>query len=169
MSLQVINIRPKNSAQTISLELWKIEISAANNAFIHGQHVQAFNHYDAALELAKSGVSNFFSTENVSHLIYEAERQIAAFVVTQHNLADLFRQAGQLTNTVVHLCDAHETLFQLAHHSHTEIRSLAQRHLKVTYQELISFTQSHGQNVRVQQTIMLTQYVCESCRQKITN
>lgn len=169
MSLQVISIRPNNSAQTIHLELWKVEISAANNAFIHGQYSQAFNHYQAALDLAKAGVTNLLSIENASHLVFDAERQIAAFVVTHHNLADLYRQADQLTQTIAHLCDAHETLFQLSHHFHAEIRSLALRHLKFTYQELVSFTQQHGQYLRIQQTIILTQYICECCRQKVRN
>lgn len=169
MSLQVVSIRPKTSAQTIHLELWMVEISAANNAFIHGRHAQALKHYQAALDLASIGVANLLATENASHLVFEAERQIAAFVVTHHNLADLYRQADQLTQTIAHLCDAHETLFQLSYHLHAEIRSLALRHLKFTYQELMSFTQQHGQYLRVQQTIILTQYICECCRQKVKN
>lgn len=169
MSLNVISIRPNSSGQTIELELWKVEISAANNAFIHGQHTQAFKHYKAALDLARMGVANLLSTENASHLVFEAERQIAAFVVTHHNLADLYRQENQLVQVIAHLCDAHETLFQLSHHLHLDIRSLAQRHLKFTYQELMSFTQQHGQYLRIQQTIMLTQYICDCCRQKLKN
>jgi len=155
-----------NSAQILNLELWKIEINIANNAFIHGQHMQAFNHYETALELAKTGVSELLNTANATHLLLEAERQIAALVVTHHNLADLFRQASQFENTVAHLCDAHETLFQLSHHKQADMRELAQRHLKVTYQELITFTQRYGRHLRVQQSLMLTQYICECCREK---
>lgn len=166
MNLQLINIPSLRSAQTHNLELWKIEISAANNAFIHGQHLQAFHHYETALELAKTGVADLLAEEDATHLLHEAERQIAALVVTHHNLADLFRQSGQLTNTGAHLCDAHETLFKLSHHIHADIRVLAVRHLKVTYQELITFTQRHGQYLRVQQTLLLTQYICECCRKK---
>ena len=156
------------SLQTLTLESWKLEISAANNAFIHGQHTRAFSHYQAALELANAGVAGLFNAEDVE-LLAEAERQIAALVVTRHNLADLFRQAGQLTNAVEHLCNAHEALFQLLHHVNDGVRTLAQRHSNVTYQELMSFIQRHGQHLRIQQTLMLTKYICECCRQKVAH
>ena len=157
------------STQILYLELWKLEIGAANNAFIHGQHAKAFSHYEAALGLAKTGVDGLMAAQEVMSLLAEAERQIAALVVTRHNLADLHRQASQLNEAVTHLCDAHETLFQLFHHPHGDIRELAQRHLRVTYQELMTFTQRHGQQVRIQQSLLLTQYVCECCRQKIAH
>jgi hypothetical protein len=166
MSLQIKNYLSFESPQTINLESWKIEINTANNAFIHGQHSQAFNHYEAALGLAKFGVSELLNTEHVAHLLFEAERQIAAFVVTHHNLADLFRQSGCLEKSIAHLCDAHETVFQLSHHKKVSMRELAQRHLKVTYQELIIFTQLHGNHFRIQQCLIMTQYICECCREK---
>ncbi|MET0357357.1 MAG: DUF2753 family protein [Cellvibrio sp.] len=156
------------SLHTLALESWKLEICAANNAFIHGQHRRAFDHYQAALELASSGIKGLMQAEDVS-LLVEAERQIAALVVTQHNLADLFRQAGQLAITVEHLCSAHETLFQLLHHSNEDVRTLAHRHSNVTYQELMSFIQRHGQHPRIKQTLLLTKYVCECCRQKVAH
>lgn len=158
-----------SSTQTLYLELWKLEISAANNAFIHGQQAKAFSHYEAALGLAKTGVDGLMVAQEVMSLLAEAERQIAALVVTRHNLADLYCQSSQLEEAIRHLCDAHETLFQLFHHPHGDIRELAQRHLKVTYQELMTFTQRHGQHARIQQTLLITQYVCECCRQKIAH
>ena len=166
MNLPMLNFQPLGSVQTHNLELWKIEIITANNAFIHGQYQQARKYYEAALEIAKMGVIDLLAAEDAKNLLHEAERQIAALVVTHHNLADLFRQSGQLANTIVHLCDVHETLFQLSHHIHLDIRVLALRHLKVTYQELITFTQRHGKYLRVQQTLLLTQYICDCCRKK---
>jgi hypothetical protein len=154
------------SAQMCHLELWKLAISAANNAFIHGQQSKAFSHYGAALGLAKTGVEGLLAAQDVQGLLAEAERQIAALVVTRHNLADLYRHSSQLEAAITHLCDAHETLFQLFHHPHYDIRELAQRHLRVTYQELMTFTQRHGQQARIKQTLLLTRYVCECCRQK---
>ena len=152
--------------QLVNLESWKFEINAANNAFIHGQHSRAFEHYEAALVLAKSGVSHLLSREAVADLLAEAERQIAALVVTRHNLADLFRQSGSLDHAMEHLCDAHEALFQLLHHSDLALRAMAQRHLKITYRELMSFVQRHGPQARIEQTLLLTQYICDCCRQK---
>ena len=166
MNTQMLNTMDVSSTQTLYLELWKLEISAANDAFIHGQHSQAFNHYEAALGLAKTGVEGLMGAQEVLNLLAEAERQIAALVVTRHNLADLYRQAGQLNEAISHLCDAHETLFQLFHHPHSAIRELAQRHLRVTHRELMTFTQRHGQHIRINQSLLLTQYVCECCRQK---
>jgi len=157
------------STQAFYLELWKLEISAANNAFIHGQHSKAFSHYEAALGLAKTGVEGLLAAQEVLNMLAEAERQIAALVVTRHNLADLYRQSGLLDKAIAHLCDAHETLFQLFHHPHGDIRELAQRHLRITYQELMTFTQRHGQQARIQQSLLLTQYVCGCCRQKIAH
>ena len=156
------------SIQTRMLESWRLEIIAANNAFIHGQNARAFNHYHAALELARSGVAGLLkASELVS--IEEAERQIAALVVTRHNLADLFRQSGQLAKVVEHLCAAHEALFQLLHHADSEIRALAQRHSTITYQELLSYIQRHGQHIHIQQTLLLTKYVCICCRRKVAH
>lgn len=152
--------------QLVNLESWKLEINAANNAFIHGQHVRAFEHYEAALTLAKSGVSDLLGREAVEDLLAEAERQIAALVVTRHNLADLFRQSGQLEQAIEHLCDAHEALFQLLHHTDLVLRAIAQRHLKITYRELMTFIQRHGPQARIQQSLLLTQYICDCCRQK---
>lgn len=167
MNLQTVNTMDVGSTQTLYLELWKLEISAANDAFIHGRHPQAFSHYEAALGLAQTGVDGLMAAQEVLNLLAEAERQIAALVVTRHNLADLYRQSGQLDKAIAHLCDAHETLFQLFHHPHGDIRELAQRHLRVTYQEIVGFTQRHGQQARIQQSLFLTQYVCECCRQKV--
>lgn len=169
MNVQTLRTVEVGSAQTLYLELWKLEISAANNAFIHGQHSQAFSHYEAALNLAKTGVEGLMAAQEVLNLLAEAERQIAALVVTRHNLADLHRQSGQLDEAIAHLCSAHETLFQLFHHSHSDIRHLAERHLRVTYQELMTFTQRHGQHRRIKQSLLLTQYVCECCRQKVAH
>jgi tetratricopeptide (TPR) repeat protein len=159
-----------HSAQIRYLELWKLEMSAANHAFNRRQHAQALSHYETALEIAKAGVALLLSAKNEAlDLLGEAERQMAALVVTRHNLADLFRQSGQLDAAVEHLCEAHEILFQLFHHSHAAIRALAQRHLKITYQELMVFTQRHGQQARIQQSLFLTQYVCECCRHKVSH
>jgi hypothetical protein len=166
MNMHAANTYESLSPQTLDLELWKIEMSTANNAFIHGQFAHAFNHYRVALDIAKKGVDDLLNTQDATHLLYEAERQIAALVVTYHNLADLFQQSNQLANTVAHLCDAHEILFQLSHHKQAELRELAYRHVKVTYQELMAFTQRHGKHVRVQQSLILTQYICECCRKK---
>lgn len=153
--------------QTLNLESWKLEINAANNAFIHGQHLRAFHHYEAALVLAKNGVTDLLDVEATENLLVEAERQIAALVVTRHNLADLFRQSGKLDESVEHLCDAHEGLFQLLHHPDTTIQAIAQQHMKVTYRELMSFIQRHGPQARIQQSLLLTQYICECCRPKV--
>lgn len=157
------------STQTLCLEQWKLEISAANNAFIHGQHAKAFDHYEAALSLARTGVDGLMAAQDAMSLLAEAERQIAALVVTRHNLADLHRQSSQLEEAVAHLCDAHETLFQLLHHPHGDIRELARRHLRVTYQELLTFSQQHGQYARIQQSLLITHYVCDCCRRKIAH
>lgn len=166
MSQLLFNREVSPMAQTLNLESWKLEINAANNAFIHGQHSRAFHHYEAALVLAKSGVTDLLDVDAAENLLVEAERQIAALVVTRHNLADLFRQSGKLDESVEHLCDAHEALFQLLHHPDTTIRAIARQHMKVTYRELMSFIQRHGPQMRIQQSLLLTQYICECCRQK---
>ncbi len=157
------------AAQILNLESWKLEISAANNAFIHGQHTRAFKHYEAALVLAKTGVTSLRDAEAIADLLAEAERQIAALVVTRHNLADLCRQSGQLEQAIEHLCNAHEALFQLLHHGDMVLRAIAQRHLKVTYRELMTFIQRHGPQARIQQSLLLTQYICDCCRQKTSS
>jgi hypothetical protein len=148
------------------LESWRREIIAANNAFIHGQHARAFGHYNAALELANAGIANLLSVTQVD-LIQEAERQIAALVVTRHNLADFCKQAAQRDSAIEHLCIAHETLFQLLHHTSRDVHVLAQRHLNVTYQELLNFVKAYGQDLRIQQSLLLTKYACVCCRQKV--
>ena len=166
MSQILFNQESSHLAQTLNLESWKLEINAANNAFIHGQHSRAFHHYEAALVLAKSGITDLLGVKTAKNLLVEAERQIAALVVTRHNLADLFQQSGQINESVGHLCDAHEALFQLLHHPDTAIRSIAQQHMRITYLELMTFIQHHGPQGRIQQSLLLTQYICECCRQK---
>ena len=156
------------SPETQTLEYWRLEITAANNAFIHGQHARAFSHYNAALELATAGVAGLFDTAQVD-FVEEAERQIAALVVTRHNLADLCHQAGQRDSAVEHLCSAHETLFQLLHHVNKDVHLLAQRHSNVTYQELLNFIKRYGQDLRIHQSFLLTKYACVCCRQKIAH
>jgi len=154
------------ATQTLGLELWRIEIRAANDAFLCGQHELAFQHYEAALEIASQGVSDLLSTQHPTEILPEADRQIAALVVTRHNLADVCRRSAMPEQAVEHLCNVHETLFQLAHHPNLEITALAQRHLKVTYQELIGYTHRCGQHGRIQHCLLLTQYICACCRQK---
>ena len=166
MNLQTTNLFKSPSSQAMDLELWKIQINTANNAFIHGRLPQALEHYEAALDIAKKGVDELLNTPEATHLLYEAERQIAALIVTHHNLADLFHQSSLLEKTVAHLCDAHEILFQLSHHQHAGLSQLGQRHLKITTQALMTFAQQHDTYIRVQQSLMLTQYVCECCRKK---
>jgi hypothetical protein len=150
------------------LESWRLEITAANNAFIHGRHARAFNHYNVALELANAGITGMLNLTQIDFL-EEAERHIAALVVTRHNLADLCQQAGQRDSAVEHLCAAHETLFQLLHHQSKDVHVLAQRHSNVTYQELLNFVQRFGQELRIQQSLLLTKYACVCCRQKVTH
>ena len=156
------------SPRTRMLESWRMEITAANNAFIHGQHSRAFNHYKVALALASAGVEGLLNVTNVDSL-EEVERQIAALVVTRHNLADLCQQAGQRDIAIEHLCAAHETLFQLLHHVNKDVHALAQRHSNITYQELLNFIQRYGDDLRIQQSFLLTKYTCLCCRQKIAH
>jgi len=153
---------------TQTLESWKREIIAANNAFIHGQHSRAFDHYNAALELANAGVVSLLGTAQVD-FIPEVERLIAALVVTRHNLADLCKQAGQRNDAIEHLCAAHETLFQLLHHADRDVQVLAQRHSNVTYQELLNFVKGYGQNLRILQSLALTKHTCTCCRQTVAH
>jgi hypothetical protein len=154
-------------SRTRILESWRQEITAANNAFIHGQHARAFGHYNAALELASIGVAGLFDV--TQDFLEETERHIAALVVTRHNLADLCQQAGQRDSAIEHLCAAHETLFQLLHHENRDVHVLAQRHSNVTYQELLNFVQRYGQDLRIQQSLLLTKYACVCCRKKVAH
>ncbi|RYY75598.1 MAG: hypothetical protein EOO52_09440 [Gammaproteobacteria bacterium] len=165
MSFVALKHQQLHPTQTSNLEDWRLEIIAANNAFIHGQQMRAFAHYHSALALANIGIAGLLAGEDAA-TPEEVERQIAAMVVTRHNLADLFQQAEKSNEAAEHLCVAHEALFQLMHHKSADVRALAQRHTNVTHRELAQFIKSHGCNLRIQQSLLLTQFLCECCRHK---
>ena len=153
-------------SESTGLESWKTAIGAANNAFIHGQARQALELYQTALAMAKASVSDIITKASPKAAAIEIERCLAALVVTQHNLADLLGQSDRLDEASFHLCAAHEYLFQLRHHPDVGLGIIAQRHLKITYRELIIFVQRHGPHKRITESLLLTQYLCDSCRQK---
>lgn len=156
-----------DSTSTLRRKQWEHEIICGNQAYGRGNFLHARVSYEAALVLAKTSINELIDTSTPGWLAIDADEQIGALVVTQHNLANLFLKQGQIESVINHLCIAHETVFQLAHHPRTDIQRLARRHLNVTYRELMAFTHLHGKHNRIDQSLVMTQYICDCCRKKI--
>nr|WP_315184973.1 hypothetical protein [uncultured Albidiferax sp.] len=66
---------------------------------------------------------------------------LAALVVSHHNLADLYAQAGLLEPAAQHLCRAHRRLLALQHNC---THDLAWRHSRETYAALLLHQRAWG-------------------------
>lgn len=76
---------------------------------------------------------------------------LAALVVSHHNLADLYRQRGQLLPAVEHTCAPHELLLRLAGDASSAVQKVAWRHLRQTRAVLLAWQRQHGAHPRIEE------------------
>lgn len=145
--------QPEERRQS-SISAWKHAIRLGNQAFLNGEVQGARIKYQTALYIAHSMLeaANKWGDSNVNRV----DSLIAAMVVTEHNLADLYAQSGLLGYAADHLCSAHETLFALVAHAPAELASIARQHMKMTSMELLVFLQKYGDNPRINETLCAT-------------
>lgn len=74
---------------------------------------------------------------------------LAALVVSHHNLADLYRQRGQLLPAVEHTCAPHELLLRLVVDVPPTVQDAAWRHLRQTRAALLDWQRLHGPHPRI--------------------
>lgn len=142
--------------QQLILNIWVQAIQSGNLAFSSGNNRKARVSYQTALRVVRSMVK---STDDWGSRIpgQQVDAIMAALVVTQHNLADLYVHAGLLGRAAEHLCAAHQAIFDLLKHPVDSIAALAQRHLTMTRMELLTFLQSYGHYPLISQTLCATQ------------
>ncbi|MEN0037111.1 MAG: hypothetical protein AAGC78_08585 [Cellvibrio sp.] len=142
--------------QQLILDAWVQAIQSGNQAFSSGNNKKARVSYQTALRVVRSMVK---STDGWGYAIpeHQVDAIMAALVVSQHNLADLYVHAGLLGRAAEHLCAAHQAIFDLLRHPVDSVAELAQRHLNMTRMELMTFLQSYGDYPLISQTLCATQ------------
>ncbi|SHL13400.1 hypothetical protein [Phytopseudomonas punonensis] len=118
------------------MEQWKRLIEAGNRYFADGCWVEAREQYLQALALAQ--------------VLFERWRDpdaaVAAFVVSQHNLADLQLMIGHPEGAAEHLCACHEHLLRCvaAPQLPPALRQAALNHSRRSYSGVLNFVAEHG-------------------------
>jgi len=118
------------------LELWKQTIEAGNRCFNAGLWVEAREHYLQALALAQVLFERW----------QDVNAAVAAFVVSQHNLADLHLMLGQPEEAAECLCACHERLLKSRSDERLprNLRAAALHHSSRTYSVLLHFIAEYG-------------------------
>lgn len=118
------------------MEQWKRLIAAGNRYFAEGRWVEAREQYLQALALAQV----LFERWN------DVDAAVAAFVVSQHNLADLQLTIGHPEGAAEHLCACHEHLLRSMAGAHLSpaLRQAAMNHSRRTYAGVLNFVAEHG-------------------------
>ena len=118
------------------MEQWKRLIEAGNRYFAEGRWVEAREQYLQALALAQVLFERW----------RDADAAVAAFVVPQHNLADLQLTIGHPEGAAEHLCACHEHLLRCmaAGHLSPALRQAAMNHSRRTYAGVLNFVAEHG-------------------------
>ncbi|ACE84408.1 hypothetical protein [Cellvibrio japonicus] len=140
----------------LALSAWKQAIQLGNQALTDKLMEKARINYQVALHMARA-MARATSDWGTGISVLQTDRIMAAWVVTQHNLADLYVQIGLLGRAAEHLCDAHEFIFGLRNHPMDAVADLALRHLRITGMELMVFLQKYGDYPRISQTLWATQ------------
>lgn len=118
------------------MEQWKRLIEAGNRYFAEGHWVEAREQYLQALALAQVLFERW----------RDADAAVAAFVVSQHNLADLQLAIGHPEGAAEHLCACHEHLLRCvaAQHLSPALRQAALNHSRRSYSGVLSFVAEQG-------------------------
>ncbi|MGE8359746.1 hypothetical protein [Pseudomonas sp.] len=118
------------------MELWKRTIEAGNRCFSAGLWVEAREHYLQALALAQVLFARCSDVDGA----------VAAFVISQHNLADLHLMLGQPEEAAECLCACHERLLSSRSDERLSpaLRAAALRHSSRTYSVLLHFIGEYG-------------------------
>ncbi len=121
------------------MEDWKRLISRGNRCFERGDLASACAVYQDALFIAERHLSTW----------PDADSAIAAFVVSHHNLADLYVRLDCLEDAADHLQAAHARLMRMLadEASPPERRQAALRHSHHTRAERLAFTSTHSGRV----------------------
>lgn len=115
---------------------WKRLICRGNRCFENGENASARTVYLEALDEAERRLATF----------PDADVAIAAFVVSHHNLADLYLRLDCVEDAFDHLMAAHARLVALLGDglASPSLQEAALRHSERTRAELTRFTRLHG-------------------------
>ena len=119
------------------MQHWRQTIERGNRCFERGELIDAREHYLQALALA--------------HVLFErwadADEAVAAWVVSNHNLADLHLHLNQPEESAQYLCAAHQHLLSAARDPRLKpaLSEAALRHSSRTYAQLLGFISEHGE------------------------
>lgn len=118
---------------------WKRLISRGNRCFERGDMASACAVYQDALFIAERRLPSW----------PDADAAIAAFVVSHHNLADLYARLDCLEDAAYHLQAAHVHVMQVLSDDgvRPELRQAALRHSQHTRAERLVFVSRHSGRV----------------------
>jgi hypothetical protein len=122
------------------MEQWKRLVATGNRYFAEGSWIEAREQYLQALALAQVLFERW----------RDAEAAVAAYVVSQHNLADLNLKLGHPDDAAGHLCACHEFLLTSMTNENLAqpLREAALHHSNRTYTRLLQFVVEYGVHPR---------------------
>ena len=127
------------------MEQWKRLIETGNRYFAEGSWVEAREQYLQALALAQVLFERW----------RDADAAVAAFVVSQHNLADLQLTIGHPEGAAEHLCACHEHLLHCiaSEQLSPALRQAALHHSRRSYSGVLNFVAEHGAYPRTERLL----------------
>ncbi|GAB7562105.1 hypothetical protein LG202_01440 [Methylobacillus methanolivorans] len=139
---------------------WENAMREGNQAYSAQQDQRAMNEYQAALEQAKLLLKECVQADKPVQVAIDTV--MAAYVVSHHNLANVYARQGDINTAACRLCEAHQCLSRICADPAMScaLREAAQRHGRRTYRELLNFSHLYSQHPLVTRTLRVCGQFC---------
>lgn len=139
---------------------WENAIRQGNQAYTQHQDQLALQQYQVALNQAKSLLRD--CVQAGEQVVLPLDTILAAYVVSHHNLANVYARQGDVNTAACRLCEVHQCLSRIGTDPGMEcaLREAAQRHGQRTYQELLNFCHLYSQHPLVERTLRICSQFC---------
>ncbi|MGY1489604.1 hypothetical protein ACW4YW_09340 [Methylobacillus pratensis] len=148
-----------DEASDHTISTWEHTIRQGNRAYSDKQDQLALQQYQTALEQAKLLLRECVQADEQAVPI---DTVIAAYVVSHHNLANVYARQGDINTAACRLCEVHQCLSRICSDPamHCALREAAQRHGRRTYRELLNFSHLYSQHPLVARTLRVCGQFC---------
>ncbi|MCB5191162.1 hypothetical protein LG198_10525 [Methylobacillus arboreus] len=149
------------------ISAWENTIRQGNQAYSQKQDQLALKQYQAALDQAKSLLRECVHTDELA--VLSIDTVFAAYVVSYHNLANVYARQGDINTAACRLCEAHQCLSRICSDPDMScaLREAAQRHGRRTYKELVNFSHLYSQHPLVARTLRICGEFCTLQKQPL--
>lgn len=146
-------------ASNPTIASWENTIRQGNRAYSDKQDQLALQQYQIALEQAKWLLRECVQADGQAAPV---DTVFAAYVVSHHNLANVYARQGDINTAACRLCEVHQCLSRICSDPamNDALRAAAQRHGRRTYRELLNFSHLYSQHPLVARTLRVCGQFC---------